>query len=203
MQTVSFRRTASQDFALICCRVFQVSYVGNAHRKICWKELLKRLGYPHSAAVWEYYSALWAITIFKVSDVLDSAVVEYVLYLKHDIDGFLTINIEGSIRRLLGISKNIVLRSFIYKQLYSSMFNYNDDVKGNIWNEDSNLLFDFWRFMKPSFTGTDFFILKYLLMKTNETPGCNDSNVLGKLTYLLDFHARQMADEPFLEKNPF
>ena len=67
-----------------------------------------------------------------MSDVLDSAVVEYVLYLKHDIDGFLTINIEGSIRRLLGISKNIVLRSFIYKQLYSSMFNYNDDVKGNI-----------------------------------------------------------------------
>ena len=64
-----------------------------------------------------------------MSDVLDSAVVEYVLY---DIDGFLTINIEGSIRRLLGISKNIVLRSFIYKQLYSSMFNYNDDVKGNI-----------------------------------------------------------------------
>ena len=67
-----------------------------------------------------------------MSDVLDSAVVEYVLYLKHDIDGFLTINIEGSIRRLLGISKNIVLRSFIYKQLYSSMFNYSDDVKGNI-----------------------------------------------------------------------
>ena len=185
MQTVSFRRTASQDFALICCRVFQVSYVGNAHRKVCWKELLKRLGYPHSAAVWEYHSALWAITIFKVSDVLDSAVVEYVLYLKHDIDGFLTINIEGSIRRLLGISKNIVLRSFIYKQLYSSMFNYNDDVKGNIWNEDSNLLFDFWRFMKPSFTGTDFFILKYLLMKTNETPGCNDSNVF---THRQHFH---------------
>ena len=63
---------------------------------------------------------------------VDTVAIEYVLDLKHDIAGFLTINIEGGIRRLLGISKNIVLRSFIYKQLYSSMFNNNDDVEGNI-----------------------------------------------------------------------